>query len=106
MTEYLPEIYTRFREANPEVAAALDNLARSVDGAGPLDEKTGRLVKLGIAIGAMSEGAVRSNTRKALGAGASPADLRHAGLQAITTIGFPAAVAVIGWIEEVLTSGD
>ena len=64
--------------------------------------RTQRLVKLGIAIGALAEGAVRSNVRKALAEGASPADIRHVVVLAITTAGFPAAVAALGWVDEVL----
>ena len=63
--EHLPNIYLRFRDNYPGVAAALDGLGEAVDGAGPLDERTARLIKLGLAIGASAEGAVRSNARKA-----------------------------------------
>jgi alkylhydroperoxidase/carboxymuconolactone decarboxylase family protein YurZ len=42
--------------------------------AGPLDERTRRLVKLAIAIGARLEGAVRSHTWQAKEAGLSEAD--------------------------------
>ena len=57
MSEYLPQTYLEFRETYPEVSAALDHLGGAVDDAGPLDAKTGRLVKLAIAIGALAEGA-------------------------------------------------
>jgi alkylhydroperoxidase/carboxymuconolactone decarboxylase family protein YurZ len=100
--EHLPEVYLRFRDHNTDVAAALDRLGAAVDGAGPLDERTQRLVKLGLAIGGAAEGAVRSNARKALAAGASPADLRHVTLLAITTCGFPAAIAGAAWVDEVV----
>jgi len=102
MTEYLPEIYTRFRRDYPGVAAAQDALAQSVATAGELDERTLRLVKLGIAIGALAEGSVRSNARRALAAGVAPADLRQVALCAITTRGFPAAVAALGWVDDVI----
>jgi len=104
MTEYLPKPYTSFRDAYPAVATALDGLGAAVDAAGSLDEHTGRLVKLGVAVGAMAEGAVKSNTRKALDAGASAAEIRQVALAAITTAGFPTAIAALGWINEVLTA--
>lgn len=104
MGEYLPKTYTDFRSAYPEVATALDGLGSAADGAGPLDEKTLRLAKLGIAIGSLAEGAVRSNVRKALSAGASAEEVRQVGLGAITTVGFPAAIAVLGWIDEVVSA--
>jgi hypothetical protein len=75
VSDYLPAIYTRVREQYPEVAGALDQLARISDGAGPLDDRSCRLVKLGIAIGALAEGAVRSNARKALDAGITPDEI-------------------------------
>ena len=100
--EHLPNVYLRFRDSYPAVAAALDGLGEAVDGAGPLDERTARLIKLGLAIGASAEGAVRSNARKALAAGATAAEIRHAALLGVTTCGFPAAIAGFGWIDEVL----
>lgn len=102
--EHLPEVYLRFRSDYPSVSTALDALGEAVDGAGPLEERTARLVKLGLAIGASAEGSVRSNARKALAAGASPDEVRHVALLAITTCGFPAAIAGIGWVDEVLAA--
>jgi 4-carboxymuconolactone decarboxylase len=102
VTDYLPDAYVRFREAYPSVASALDALGSACDDAGPLDDGTERLVKLGIAVGALAEGAVRSNARKALAAGATPEAIRHVGVLGITTVGFPAAIAGLAWIEEVL----
>lgn len=100
--EYLPGIYMRFRRDYPAVSAALGTLGETVDAAGPLDERTERLVKLGLAIGAVADGSVRSNARRALAAGATPEELRHVALMAITTCGFPTAIAGLGWIDEVL----
>ena len=101
--EHLPDVYLTFRERFGRVAGALDALGEATDDAGGLDERTARLVKLGLAIGAASPGAVRSNARKALAAGATPDEVRHVAVLAITTCGFPAAVAGYGWIEEVLS---
>ncbi len=102
MTDHLPEVYTRFRQDFPDVAAAQDSLAEAVARVGGLDERTTRLVKLGIAIGALAEGSVRSNARQALTAGVTAADLRQVALCAITTRGFPAAIAALGWIDDVI----
>lgn len=102
MADYLPEIYLSFRERFPQVAGAQDQLAAEVDAAGPLDERTSRLVKLGIAVGSLSEGAVRSNVRKALAAGATPEEVQHVVLLSLTTCGFPGAVAAWAWVQEVL----
>ena len=99
---YLPEIYTRFRDRFPEVAHALDGLGAATDESGPLDDRTRRLVNLGVAVGAGAEGAVRSHARRAIAAGATPDEVRHVVLLAISTRGFPAAIASLGWVEEVL----
>lgn len=100
--EYLPGIYMRFRSDYQQVSEALDALGEAVDTAGPLDERTERLVKLGLAIGAVADGSVRSNARKALAAGVTPEEIRHVALMAITTCGFPTAIAGLGWVDEVL----
>jgi len=101
---YLPDIYQRFERAFPSVHVAHQELARSCYEAGPLDERSARLVKLGIAIGAQAEGAVRSHARRALAEQMGPEELRHVGLLALTTIGFPHTVAGLGWIKEVIES--
>lgn len=102
MTEHLPDVYTRFRRDYSQIAAAQDSLAEAVANAGTLDERTLRLVKLGIAVGALAEGAVRSNARRALAEGADTDHVRQVALCAITTRGFPAAIAALGWIDEVI----
>ena len=74
--------------------------------AGPLDEKTQNLVKLGIAAGANSRGGVMSNTRKALSAGASTEEIEHAVLLAMTTTGFPNMIAALSWVQEVFSEAE
>jgi alkylhydroperoxidase/carboxymuconolactone decarboxylase family protein YurZ len=102
---YLPDVYQRFEHAFPGVHTAHQELARACYEGGPLDQRSARLVKLGIAIGAQAEGAVRSHARRALSEGVSPNEIRHVSLLALTTIGFPHTVAGLGWIEEVIASG-
>lgn len=101
MSDHLPTVYVDFTERFPDVAEAQGEMARRIRARTPYDEATNRLLKLALAIGAESEGAVRSNTRKAMQHGASPDDLRSIALLAITTCGFPAAVAALGWMQEV-----
>lgn len=100
--EYLPNVYQHFERAFPRVHSAHQDLAKTCYEAGPLDERTARLVKLGIALGAQADGAVRSHARRALSEGESPEELRHVGLLALTTIGFPHTIAGLSWIEEVI----
>jgi 4-carboxymuconolactone decarboxylase len=102
MTEYLPEVYQQFSYRFPAVKEAFDALGAAEHEAGPLSEKERRLIKLGIAVGAESEGAVRSHVRKLLGIGVSKAEILHAIVLAITTVGFPTTNAALGWAEEVL----
>lgn len=104
MPDYLPDVYVRFRDRYPHVAEGLDALAAASDASGPLDARTRRLVKLAIAIGTQSEGAVRSNVRKALDADVSEDEIRQIAVLTITTSGFPSAVAAMGWIDEVLAA--
>jgi 4-carboxymuconolactone decarboxylase len=104
MSDYLPDVYVRFRERYPGVAQSLDVLGKATQDAGGLDARSQRLVKLGIAIGALAEGAVRSNVRKARAAGVSDEDIRQTALLAISTAGFPTAIAAMAWIEEVLAA--
>ena len=102
MTDYLPEIYQQFEHRFPAVKEAFDSLGAAEHKAGPLGEKERRLVKLGIAVGAESEGAVRSHVRKLLGIGVTEEEILHTIILALTTIGFPATNAALGWAEEVL----
>lgn len=106
MPEHLPKVYVDFTDRFPDVAEAQGELAKRIRDRTPFDETTNRLLKLALAIGSESEGAVRSNTRKALQHGASPEDLRTVALLAITTCGFPTCVAALGWMQEVFDSSD
>lgn len=103
--DYLPDIYNSFRDRFGDVVKQHDAVAEAVDSAGPLDEQTVRLVKLGIALGAQAEGAVRSNVRKALSAGVSKESIEQVILLGLTTRGFPATIAAWQWALEVL-DGD
>lgn len=99
---YLPDIYKEFQQQFPELAKAYDELALKCHHWGPLDEKTRRLIKLGIAIGLNSEGGVRSHARRALDEGISADELRHTVLLAFTTAGFPMMSAAMKWVDTVI----
>jgi len=103
---YLPRVYRDLRADNPEIAAAYDGLGDACRRAGGLTEREQRLVKLGIAVGLSSEGAVRSHVRRGLHEGISAGDLLHAIAIAIPTAGFPATAAAYQWAREVLDSPD
>ena len=99
---YLPKIYEKFSGKFPEVFKDFKQLGQTCREAGPLDQKTQDLIKLGIAIGANSRGGVMSSTRKALKAGTSPEEIAQAVLLALTTTGFPNMIAALQWVDEVL----
>jgi AhpD family alkylhydroperoxidase len=97
-----PAKYEQFRKAFPEVALAYESLGEKCHATGPLDRKTRELVKLGFAIGAGLEGAAHAHTRTARAAGASSEEIRHVALLAITTLGFPASMRAMSWVNDVL----
>ena len=99
---YLPKVYEKFSNQFTEVIKDYKQLGQTCREAGPLDQKSQDLIKLGIAIGANSRGAVMSSTRKALESGASAEEIEHAVLLAVTTTGFPNMMAAMGWVDEVL----
>lgn len=100
----LPKPYEQFREQYAEVWNAYDQLGTAVHAAGPLDAKTRELVKLALAVGAQTEGALHSHTRKALEAGLTPAEIRQVVVLALPTIGFPRMMAALTWIDDVLAA--
>ena len=69
---------------------------------GTIDEKTRRLIKLGIACGAQREGAVHSNVRKALALGISRAEIEQVVALTAGTVGLPATVAAFSWVQDTL----
>jgi AhpD family alkylhydroperoxidase len=97
----LPPTVKAFTESFPGVWQAYEALGKACAEAGPLDARTRRLIKLALAVGADSEGAVHSHARQALGEGISPQELRQVAALAITTLGFPAAMKGLSWINDV-----
>jgi alkylhydroperoxidase/carboxymuconolactone decarboxylase family protein YurZ len=97
-----PKRFQQFSKDYPSVASAYDALGAAVHEAGPLDERTRALVKIGISTGARLEGAVHSHVRKALEAGVPPDDIRHAVLLALPTIGLPSMMAAMSWVDDTL----
>jgi AhpD family alkylhydroperoxidase len=102
----LPRPYESFTRAHPEIWRAYDRLGALSHAAGPLNKKTRELIKLSMAMGAGLEGAVHSHTRRAIEAGAKPDELRHVVVLGITTLGFPATMAGLTWVEDELGKGS
>jgi AhpD family alkylhydroperoxidase len=99
-TSELPQVLEEFAAQYPQLWDAYNALGEAATNAGPLDEKTQRLIKLAIAIGAERRGAVHSHAKRALKAGATPEELTHVGILGITTIGWSGAFAAITWTQE------
>jgi alkylhydroperoxidase/carboxymuconolactone decarboxylase family protein YurZ len=99
-----PDTFVEFCRKFPKLAEAW-RLAGEASGAGPLDERTGRLVKLAVSVGAMREGAVHSAVRKALAVGVTREEVEQVVALAASTLGFPATVAVYSWVRDVLGDG-
>ncbi|WP_156927104.1 carboxymuconolactone decarboxylase family protein [Azospirillum halopraeferens] len=105
MRDDLPSGAGRLAESFPAVWDAYAGLGGACAEAGPLDPRTRRLVKLALAIGVSSEGAVHSHVRRALDEGVGADELRHVALLAIPTAGLPTAVKALTWMEDILGGG-
>lgn len=104
--EELPSTAGDIADRHPDVWSAYSALGEAVAESGPLDERERRLVKLALAIGAASEGAVHSHVRRARDEGIESAALEQVALLAIPTLGFPRAAAAYSWIGDMDEEGD
>ena len=102
MTKLPPSGAGRLADDYPDVWEHYTALGKSVSEAGELDARTRRLLKLALAVGAGSEGAVHAHARQASEEGIAAADIRQVALLAITTLGFPAAMAAYSWVNDIL----
>jgi alkylhydroperoxidase/carboxymuconolactone decarboxylase family protein YurZ len=106
MTVKLPPGAAKIAKKYPHVWAAYEQLGEACATSGPLDARALRLVKLAIAIGAESEGAVHSHVRRGLDEGLSADELLHVSLLAIPSLGLAKAVAAMTWIEDIVKGGE
>ena len=95
-----PKKYQEFTERYPDLAKAWECI-HEAGRKGPLDERTTRLVKLGISIGAQLEGATHASVRKGIRQGISRAEMEQVVALAAGTIGMPSAVAAYVWLKDV-----
>jgi len=96
-----PKTHDDFLETFPELGEAWQAIGRAGKN-GPLDEKTTRLIKLAVAVGAQQEGSVHASVRKGLAMGITRAELEQVVALSAGTIGFPQAVAAYTWIKDLL----
>jgi 4-carboxymuconolactone decarboxylase len=97
-----PGWYNFIKKNHGKFMEALEQLGEVARQEGPLDEKSSQLIQLGAAAAMRSEGAVHSHTRRALQAGAQPAEIYHAVVILTSTIGFPNTSAALSWVHDVL----
>ena len=105
-TKGLPATPEHIARQWPEIWSAYSALGKACAESGPLPAETRRLVKLALAIGAGSEGAVHSHVRRALAEGHAPEAIRQVAMLAIPTIGFPHAAAALTWVDDICRSGQ
>ena len=96
-----PKMYSTFVARYPKLGIAWENIAEAGK-EGPLDERTVRLIKLGISIGALREGAVHSSVRKAVDMGIPREELEQTVALAAGTLGLPATVAAFSWVRDII----
>lgn len=102
--EQMPKNYQQMQSNNPKLMQAVSELGQAARSEGPLDEKTIELIQMAAAAAMKLEGAVHSHTRRALDAGASPEEIRHALTVLTSTIGFPTVAMAISWMLDI--TGD
>lgn len=95
-----PQRVEKFEDLYPEVWDAFMQLGDRCHTAGSLDEKTRRLVKVALALGAGLEGGTHSAVRNAKAAGVSTEEMNHIAVLSITTLGLPAAMRGLSWIND------
>jgi alkylhydroperoxidase/carboxymuconolactone decarboxylase family protein YurZ len=101
-----PETYQAFAQRYPRISQAWEAIAEAGK-EGPLDDKTCRLIKLAVAVGALREGALHASVRKAVAMGISREEIEQVLALAAGTLGLPATVAVYSWVQDVFeTPGE
>ncbi|MEF8822651.1 MAG: carboxymuconolactone decarboxylase family protein [Desulfohalobiaceae bacterium] len=96
-----PKHYQKMQERYPAVLDAVGQLGRTIRESGPLPEKEIQLIQLAAAAAVKSEGGVHSHARRAMEAGASAEEVRHALLVLISTLGYPNVAAALSWLDDV-----
>lgn len=102
MSQKMPGAAGDLADQHPDIWGAYSALGKAAAEAGPLTERERRLIKLALAIGAGSEGAVHSHTRRARSEGIEDAAVHQVAMLAIGPLGLPRAVAAKTWIEDIM----
>lgn len=94
----IPPSLKEFGQKYPEVWQAYEALGDACHRSGSLEDKSRRLVKLALSVGARLEGGVRGQVRKARQAGITLEEMEQVVALALPTIGLPSAMAAYTWI--------
>lgn len=97
-----PKTYRELKEKYGAFIEAVETLGHRVRESGPIEAKTAHLIQLAAAAAIRSEGSVHSHVKRALDAGASPDEVRHALILLTSTIGFPTVVAALTWAGDIM----
>ncbi len=98
----LPKTFKDFRKVHPDLGEAHQNLTQACAEAGPLDRRTRELIKIGISVASGLETATKRHALMAIEHGATEEEAYHAVLMAITTCGYPRAMAGWQWANNAL----
>ncbi|CAM2065265.1 Carboxymuconolactone decarboxylase family protein [Sulfidibacter corallicola] len=102
----IPKTYQKFSDRYPDIIGAYDRLNESVKGLDALSADEIALVKLGISIGAGMDGAMASQTRKAIKSGVAPEKIEQTAVLALPTLGLPRMMQAFKTITGVLERRD
>lgn len=94
--------YLKLKERHGEFITAFEALATAARNSGPLDGKTIHLVQLAAAAAIMSHGSTHSHTVRALEAGATQEEVRHAVIVLASTVGFPIVAAALETVDKAI----
>ncbi len=95
-------LYLKLKERHGKLITAVEAMCKAAQESGPLDEKTTQLIQLGASAAIGSKGSLRSHALRAMEAGATPEEIRHAIIILTSTIGFPTVAAALDRMDEVL----
>ncbi len=102
MAKKIAKHYEVVKEHHPEYIEAVERLGKTAKEAGPVDAKTAQLIQLAASVACKSEGAVHSHTKRALDEGATKSEIRHCIIILSNTLGFPAVMAGMSWVNDIL----
>ena len=105
MDEVLADRAGRLEMENADIWRAYPKFGKTCYEAGPQGGRTLRRVNPAFAAGASSEGAGHSQVRRGSAEGLSRVELRPVAFLAMTTLGFPNAVAALTLFEDIVEEG-